>query len=196
MKLHHLLIVLLSMHCGLLSAQERKALHAGLEWGPGFTVAESHHSNYISSVGYRVDESGSSFCPHFTGHVSAYAGVYAYDGLSISLHAGWAGLQSGRQLVPVFVRTDWYPGGNIVFFDLGTDALTIASSNTLLAGLGAGRRIPVGAGLFLDLRLSARILQGAGTIIDDDSGLPVPEEDIRQNSAGVATLQFGVSLGF
>ena len=175
--------------------------HAGVDWGGGFTLAESHHFNYKTAFGYRVDDRNTVFAPHFTGHLTAYAGVWASDNISVALHAGWAGLEEGSRIIPVFVRTDWYFSNPMrsdcpfVYFDIGSDALSL-KQNPILSAVGGGYRIVLYKRLGIDFHMSVRTLQCRPELIDDDSGLPVPDYNINADSQSRFGLEFGIRAGF
>lgn len=171
----------------------------GLEWGSSTLLTNGYHYNYITSERYRINEEGTKFTPHFNGYFTVYAGADIVDNLSTVACLGISGLESGRLIHPMFLRSSWHPKGvdnDGIFFTVDIGTTLENPGSTLLGAAGTAYRIAVLPHLDIDFLFAIRFLSTHPDIFDPDTGEKIKAEDIRVSSASYYSVNFGIAVSF
>lgn len=196
-----ILLVAILLPAATYAQQKASAFRFGVEWGAGSQFASRYHYNYVQDTGFRIDDKDSRLCAALLGNVMGFAGVDVSEQLGLAIYGGVAGISADRQMIPVLLRTSFYPSGcgsdgYFAFFDLGTDARSLISDSSILADIGAGRRLALSKDIRLDFLLTLRTLQQTPVITDPDYGTIIPAENIRVSYAGIYAIGLSISLEF
>ena len=171
----------------------------GLEWGSSTLLVHGYHYNYFTAERYRINEEGSRFVPHFNAYVNAYAGANVSDNLSAAACIGFSGLEEGKRIFPVFLRTSWHPKGvdnDGLYFTIDIGSCMERAGTTLIGAVGTAYRIAALSWLDIDFLLNFRFLSTSPDIFDPDTGEKIKAEDIRVSSASYYSINFGIAVNF
>lgn len=200
-----LFAALMALSCVCARAQAPRVRY-GLEWGISPTFLQSRDINYISAEGYRVDEDGKDFAIDWNGFVLADVGVNLNDNWALSLYAGYAGLSKGNRIFPLLLRVSAFPKGmtndgifiyaegGAGFHSAVPDTSTLPAAAMTDAGLGY--HLALSRSIGLDVQLSLRGSHDKMRIKDADTGVWVPDADIRRNDMHCYALCLSIGLNF
>lgn len=195
------ILFLLILHAGATHAQTPFLFRFGVEWGGAYGLYTNSHFNYLTSEGYRVDESDDGYDPCFNGFLSFFVGNDISETISVSLSCGFAGLHDGLRGIPIQLRGSYFPNGShydslILYGDIGADVLDFEESPCFIGALGTGWRLALGGQFALDFLAGIRFCLDKPVILDPDSGEKIPAQDINACKADHLALTFSLALNF
>ena len=175
----------------------------GIEWGYTGTFYETHHYNYLSDVGARVDVNSQGPVYYSNGDILGYAGLIMGRHIEADVVCGWAGVVQGRRVVPVMARGTYFFNGTCqdglkVYVDGGLClARTSGSQLCPIARAGCGYRLMLTERTALDFSAA---LQGISDHPDDvyvtEYHYSVPPESLRRSDRRYAGLTLSLALSF
>lgn len=196
-----IVIALLSLSCIAASAA-RPMLRWGAEWGYGATFFHYRNLNYMDpEVGYRVWDEGHDFSPSANAWASVFIGADLLPWMNVSAGTGFMGISKDRRVIPVFIKTEFYPRGSSsdgplvrLAGGLGFPGL-LSSPPVRFVSAGGGWRLALDRISDLDFFADIRFC-GDNPPVTDDDGTVINESNIRRNTAIYCSLEFGVALSF
>ena len=177
----------------------------GAEWGYSQCLWMYRDYNFDSSEGYRIHEKSQGFYLQPNGAVLGRIVFPLSESFELSLCGGYIGAGRDNRLFPLMLRLCWFPSlsdeeGFFTLLQGGAACHTPASGGfskmAWLASAGEGYRIPLGAGLDLDLTVNFRFLSDHPLIPNPEGPGNVPERNIRKNLAEYCALDFSVGICF
>lgn len=204
MKKRFAIAFLLMLACSPAFCQtQRSWFRWGLEWGYGASAFKYWSNNYFDSkVGCRIWDEGHEFAFVPNAYAGLYAGVDVGTRLNLSLFSGTMSVYSGRQVIPLGLRSTYafrgqdsqgalaLLGGGFCFHDF-----SFASPGYYLQ-LGGGYRIKLGSLMNMDLLARLRACDDHPPIWDEEVGAYVERDNIRKNLAAYASFELGVAISF
>lgn len=206
MKKIAVIVLCITTLCVTNASAQEKALHFrfGAEWGLTATLFEHHHFNYFEkNLGYRVNERIDALKLFPNACAEIFIGTDIGRKWNLSLRGGIAGylsdlffpLKVRATLTPAGSDRDgwlWYAeGGPMLGRRLGGDPDFAGCG-----GIGAGYRVSPGGRTAIDFTLSLRSTLSHPQIIDEESGAPLPAENIGRANRVCTALSFSISLSF
>ena len=199
-KVPVIILLLLLLGPGLNAMRPR--LSYGLEWGYTGTFLNTWQYNYIYSSGSRIIENDYNLWYYSNGFLLANAGLDLSQTVNMSLYSGIHGVYFKRRMVPVELRARWCPGGLqdsglvtycgvAAMFPTAPEYQTDARLN-----LGGGYRVNIYKSTCIDFLLSIAVSTDHKSILDPDTSLPVPGEDITKNFAQYWSASLSLAINF
>lgn len=185
----------LAFHFVPTAAQSR--FFFGMEWGLGSNISSTKKVNYLSSEGYRVNETISGFDPYLNANILLNAGMIIGKRTSISLCSGYMGISNNFRTIPLMARFNFHFNGvwedGLYLYVSGGRGFRTPCN---LAVAGVGLRTMTGPRSSVDFSIRYRGTLHKPTIYDKDSGQPIPKEKIRRNIATYSGADLSISLYF
>lgn len=179
-------------------------VHYDIDWGYSQHFYTYHSYNFINSEGNRIPggRQGMDWSP--AGCFLLGAGYDITPKLGMELLAGYAGATSKDRYLPILLRLDYYYQGyaqkGTFSFIQGGAGLRMPFGNSgkmsVLGAIGQGYRIPLAAGINLDLKMSLQFTFDTPPIPDPDGPGNVPERNIRKNNARYYALNISLGINF
>lgn len=198
------LIVLLSF-CGRAEAGGRKPgpqFRCGVEWGYTSTVFESHHYNFLSAEGARVDVNEHSLIYNSNGQFLPYAGV-AMGRWEADLTCGYIGVIQDRRVFPVSLRGTYFHNGcthdGVKLFADGGVCLgrSLNDQRILMGKCGGGYRLMITERSAMDFMLSVHcVYDHPMDVYVAEYRYSVPDSDLLGSNRHYAGINFSISLNF
>ena len=177
----------------------------GAEWGYSQCFWMNRDYNIISSEGYRIYEKSKGLYMQPNGMVLGRIVFPLSESFELSLCGGYLGAGRDNRLFPLLLRLSWFPStahedGFFTLLQGGAACHTPASGGLArmawLVSAGEGYRIPLGAGLDLDLTVNFRFVSDHPQIPNPEGPGNVPERNIRKNLAEYCALDFSIGVCF
>lgn len=183
------------------SAEVKKGLTFGAEWGYIFTFYGGFHNNFFSPDGWRVDERNNGLCHYSNAEMYLHMGYNFSTNWNLSAYVGYTAIQNSSHCVPVSLRATRYfnPDSQgdrwLAFIDLGSGISIKKRPQEILAGkIGTGYRFSLSERTKLDLLASVRINYTHTDIIYENT--MISYDRINRNNTYGSALSIGVSLSF
>ncbi|MCR4860546.1 MAG: hypothetical protein K5910_07780 [Bacteroidales bacterium] len=175
----------------------------GMEWGYSQCLLLDRSYNIISQEGYRIFEDYTRLDLKPNGVVMVQVGVDVLPKLNLALYSGYIGVGENNRLIPLLLRASFFPRTTwergTFFFAQGGPAwhpLIRNDSLNMMAGGGAGWRVPLSEDCNLDLLLSVKYLWDHPRIPNPEGPGYVPAHNIRRNDAGYCALDLTLAVNF
>ena len=204
-----LAVLTLSHQAGAVSPADRTGenwfaghFRCGVEWGYTYTFYESHHFNYLSDAGSRMDVDSRGFIFNSNGYAMLYAGLTTGRKLETDLFSGYAGLVQNRRGLTLGLRESFYfkgvcSDGFKLTGEVGTALCPYFTVPAHTARLGLGYRLMLTGRSSLDILLS---IQGVddhpSEVYVSEYRYIIPSEDLRRSDRKYLGTSFSLSLNF
>lgn len=196
---------ILALAC--ITAQARAPfVRYGIEWGFGPEIYAKTHQNYLTSVGYRVNDVQEGMDFFSCGHVMANVGINATEHLSVSVHSGYMGISRDNRVIPLLLRATGHINGCMadgifIFLDGGVGfhipkADQPGRAPGAMGDAGVGYSLRLSSGMALDFSFCIKGVYDHPLIEDPDTGGYITGDDVIRNDAFFINPCLSVGLRF